>query len=55
MTSLYRTLRLRNLIARGVDALIIIARNSDVAANGVDMASKEGIPCIAYDVAILPS
>ena len=44
--------QIENLIARGVDALIIIARNSDVAANGVDMASKEGIPCIAYDVAI---
>ncbi|NMB46674.1 MAG: substrate-binding domain-containing protein [Firmicutes bacterium] len=44
--------QIENLIARGVDALIIIARNSDVAANGVDMATKEGIPCIAYDVAI---
>ena len=44
--------QIENLIARGVDSLIIIARNSDVAANGVAMASKEGIPCIAYDVAI---
>jgi len=44
--------QIENLIARGVDSLIIIARNSDVAANGVAMASKEGIRCIAYDVAI---
>ncbi len=44
--------QIENLIARGIDALIIIARNSDVAAIGVDMASKEGIPSIAYDVAI---
>jgi len=44
--------QIENLIARGVDVLIIIARNSDVAANGVEMAAKEGIPCIAYDVAI---
>lgn len=44
--------QIENLIARGVDVLIIIARNSDVAANGVAMASAEGIPCIAYDVAI---
>ncbi len=44
--------QIENLIARGVDALIIIARNSDVAASGVEMALSEGIPCIAYDVAI---
>jgi len=44
--------QIENLIARGVDALIIIARNSDVAAAAVDMASAEGIPTIAYDVAI---
>ena len=44
--------QIENLIARGVDALIIIARNSDVAATGVEMAASEGIPCIAYDVAI---
>lgn len=44
--------QIENLIARGVDVLIIIARNSDVAANGVAMASAEGIPCIAHDVAI---
>lgn len=44
--------QIENLIARGVDALIIIARNSDVAASAVEMASSEGIPVIAYDVAI---
>lgn len=44
--------QIENLIARGVDALIIIARNSDVAASAVEMASSEGIPTIAYDVAI---
>ena len=52
MTSLYRTHRLKISLARGIDALIIIARNSDVAATGVEMAVSEGIPCIAYDVAI---
>lgn len=44
--------QIENLIARGVDALIIIAKNSDVAASAVEMASSEGIPTIAYDVAI---
>ncbi len=44
--------QIENLIARGVDALIIIARNSDVAASGVEMALEEGIPSLAYDVAI---
>lgn len=44
--------QIENLIARGVDVLIIIARNSDVAASAVDMAASEGIPSIAYDVAI---
>lgn len=44
--------QIENMIARGVDALIIIARNSDVAASGVEMALEEGIPSLAYDVAI---
>ncbi|HHT91861.1 MAG: substrate-binding domain-containing protein [Bacillota bacterium] len=44
--------QIENLIARGVDVLVIIAQNSDVAAMGVQMASEEGIPAIAYDVAI---
>lgn len=44
--------QIENLIARGVDALIVVAQNSDVAAMGVQMASEEGIPVIAYDVAI---
>ncbi|NMB01289.1 MAG: substrate-binding domain-containing protein [Firmicutes bacterium] len=44
--------QIENLIARGVDVLIVIAQNSDVAATGVQMASEEGIPVIAYDVAI---
>lgn len=44
--------QIENLIARGVDVLVVIAQNSDVAATGVQMASEEGIPVIAYDVAI---
>lgn len=44
--------QIENLISRGVDVLIIIAQNSDVAATGVQMATEEGIPVIAYDVAI---
>lgn len=44
--------QIENLISRGVDVLIIIAQNSDVAATGVQMAAEEGIPAIAYDVAI---
>ncbi len=44
--------QIENLIAQGVDVLIIIAKNSDVAANGVEMATQEGIACLAYDVAI---
>jgi D-xylose transport system substrate-binding protein len=44
--------QIENLISRGVDVLIIIAQNSDVAATGVQMASEEGIPAIAYDVAV---
>ncbi|WP_304172991.1 sugar ABC transporter substrate-binding protein [Limnochorda pilosa] len=44
--------QIENLIARGVDVIIIIARNSDTAAAAVEMASSEGIPTIAYDVAI---
>lgn len=44
--------QIENLIARGVDVLIVVAQNSDVAAMGVQMASEEGIPVIAYDVAI---
>lgn len=44
--------QIENLIARGVDVLVVVAQNSDVAAMGVQMASEEGIPVIAYDVAI---
>lgn len=44
--------QIENLIARGVDVLVIIAQNSDVAAMGVQMAVEEGIPVIAYDVAV---
>lgn len=44
--------QIENLIARGADVLIILAQNSDVAATGVQMAFEEGIPVIAYDVAI---
>lgn len=44
--------QIENLIARGIDVLVIIAQNSDVAAMGVQMAVEEGIPVIAYDVAV---
>src|SRR5690606_19871411 len=44
--------QIENLIARGVHPLAIIAGDSDVAASAVERASSEGIPVIAYDVAI---
>lgn len=44
--------QIENLIARGIDVLVIIAQNSDVAVIGAQMAKEEGIPVIAYDVAV---
>ncbi len=44
--------QIENLIARGVDVLVIIAQNSDAAVMGAQMAIEEGIPVIAYDVAV---
>jgi D-xylose transport system substrate-binding protein len=44
--------QIENLIARGADVLIIIAKNSDVAATAVEMAANEEIPVLAYDIAI---
>ncbi|MHC4943620.1 MAG: sugar ABC transporter substrate-binding protein [Planctomycetota bacterium] len=41
--------QIENLITQGVDALIIIAQNSEAAATAVAWADKEGIPCVAYD------
>jgi D-xylose transport system substrate-binding protein len=41
--------QIENLITQGIDALIIIAQNSESAATAVASADREGIPCIAYD------
>ncbi|MGY9045744.1 xylose ABC transporter substrate-binding protein [Puniceibacterium antarcticum] len=38
-----------SLIAQGVDALIILAQDTDAIGPAVDAAANEGIPVVAYD------
>ncbi|MEL6600090.1 MAG: D-xylose ABC transporter substrate-binding protein [Pseudomonadota bacterium] len=40
---------IESLIARGVDALIILAQDTSAIGPAVDQAADEGIPVIAYD------
>ena len=40
---------IEGLIARGADALVILAQDADAIAPAVSMALAEGIPVIAYD------
>lgn len=43
----------RNLIAQGVDVLIIAPQDAAAAATVVDVAAEEGIPVISYDRLIM--
>ena len=45
--------QLENLIAEGVDALVIVPFNSKVLSNVIAKARKSGIKVIAYDRLIL--
>jgi len=41
--------QIQNMLSQGIDALVIIAVNSDALSPVVDQAKKEGIPVLAYD------
>ncbi|WP_026695411.1 D-xylose ABC transporter substrate-binding protein [Peribacillus kribbensis] len=41
--------QIQNMLSQGIDALVIIAINSDSLSPVVDQAKKEGIPVLAYD------
>jgi D-xylose transport system substrate-binding protein len=41
--------QIQNMLAQGIDALVIIAINSDSLTPVVDQAKQEGIPVLAYD------
>ncbi|WP_243355811.1 D-xylose ABC transporter substrate-binding protein [Bacillus litorisediminis] len=41
--------QIENMISQGIDALVIIAINSDALTTVVDQAKAEGIPVLAYD------
>ncbi|MDQ0412216.1 D-xylose ABC transporter substrate-binding protein [Mesobacillus stamsii] len=41
--------QIQNMISQGIDALVIIAINSDALTTVVDQAKAEGIPVLAYD------
>lgn len=42
-------LQVRNLLLQGVDALIIVAQDGDLAGKLVDLAHEQNVPVIAYD------
>ncbi|KLV26688.1 D-xylose transporter subunit XylF [Niallia circulans] len=41
--------QIQNMLSQGIDALVIIAINSDALSTVVDQAKAEGIPVLAYD------
>jgi len=41
--------QIENMVTQGVDVIIIVAEDGAACATAVESASKEGIPCIAYD------
>jgi D-xylose transport system substrate-binding protein len=41
--------QIENLLTKGIDVLIIVPHNAEVAAAGVDAAKRQGIPVISYD------
>lgn len=41
--------QIQNMISQGIDALVIIAINSDALIPAVEQAKAEGIPVLAYD------
>ncbi|MBO0958704.1 D-xylose ABC transporter substrate-binding protein [Neobacillus sp. MM2021_6] len=41
--------QIQNMLSQGIDALVIIAINSDSLTTVVDQAKQEGIPVLAYD------
>jgi D-xylose transport system substrate-binding protein len=44
-----QTQQAENLLTQGVDVLVIIPHNGEVAASIVDSAKREGVPVISYD------
>ncbi len=47
-----QNVQIENMISSGIEALIIVAQNSDAIVPVVKLAKNEGIPTIAYDRAI---
>ncbi|UFT98926.1 D-xylose ABC transporter substrate-binding protein [Radiobacillus kanasensis] len=41
--------QIQNMLSQGIDALVIIANNSDALSPVVTQAKEEGIPVVAYD------
>ena len=38
-----------NLLTRGVDVLIVVPHNGEIAASIVESAKRQGVPVISYD------
>ena len=41
--------QIENLLTQGIDVLVIVPHNAEVAAAGVDAAKRQGVPVISYD------
>ena len=41
--------QIENMVLQGVDVIIIIAEDGAAAASAVEQATRDGVPCIAYD------
>lgn len=44
-----QTKQCENMLTKGVDVLIVVPHNGEIAASIVDMAHRRGVPVIAYD------
>lgn len=44
-----QTKQCENMLTKGVDVLIVVPHNGEIASSIVDMAHKRGVPVIAYD------
>ncbi|MGZ8869264.1 MAG: sugar ABC transporter substrate-binding protein [Thermoanaerobaculia bacterium] len=44
-----QTKQCENLLTKGIDVLIVVPHNGEIASSIVDMAHRRGVPVIAYD------
>jgi D-xylose transport system substrate-binding protein len=44
-----QTKQCENLLTKGIDVLIVVPHNGEIASSIVEMAHRRGVPVIAYD------